>query len=68
MTAEMTGGLAGPATTVEEREAAQRQGRLAGREGRTLSTCPYDANGDARNRSLALSWVRGFVSAIPTDE
>jgi hypothetical protein len=55
--------LSSPATTVEEREIAQRQGRIAARDGSALLACPYDANGDTRARSLATSWVRGYVSA-----
>lgn len=62
----MTRGLTDePATSAMEREVAQRQGRVAARDGSSLTACPYDANGDARNRSLALSWVRGFLSADP---
>lgn len=57
------GRVTDPATSVEEREIAQRQGRAAARDGAALTSCPYDANGDVRARSLATSWVRGYISA-----
>jgi hypothetical protein len=63
----MTAPLPDPATTVEEREIALRQGRVAARDGNALLTCPYDANGDARQRSLATSWVRGYLATTSTD-
>lgn len=56
-----------PATTVAEREIAQRQGRLAARDGNELTSCPYDANGDTRAKSLATSWVRGYLAGADSE-
>jgi hypothetical protein len=43
---------------------AQRFGRLAAREGRSLaSACPYDANGTPAERVLARRFVQAYVGA-----
>ncbi|RGC64993.1 hypothetical protein C5N14_30855 [Micromonospora sp. MW-13] len=51
------------ATTQADRDRAARGGRLAARSGAGAGSCPYDANGDARQRQLALVYVRAYLAA-----
>jgi hypothetical protein len=41
---------------------ARRLGVFAGRRGLAVTSCPFRADGDARQRALSLAWVRGFLS------
>ena len=44
-----------------DRDRAAQLGRLAARSRRR--DCPYNANGDAEQRQLALVYVRAFIAA-----
>lgn len=49
--------------TQAQRDRAARGGRLAARASRGVGNCPYDANGTADQRQLALIFVRAFTKA-----
>lgn len=44
---------------------AETVGRFAGRRGMPVTGCPFDAAGDAEQRTLAAAWVRGYLTARP---
>ncbi|MEU7855253.1 hypothetical protein [Nonomuraea sp. NPDC049141] len=48
-----------------DRRAAITTARWAVTRDRPITECPYDPAGDARNRALALLWVRTYRSYLP---
>ncbi|CAM3431728.1 hypothetical protein [Stackebrandtia soli] len=52
--------------TDAERRLARRTARIAVRNGRPVSVCPYDPNGATRHRLLALEFVREYRRHQPS--
>jgi hypothetical protein len=51
--------------TSVERDRAVRAARFAAAAGLPVSACPYSPTGDARDKLLALVWVRTYLAASP---
>jgi hypothetical protein len=51
--------------SVSDRDLARAEalGRLAARGGKSVRTCPYEANGDPDQRILAARFVRAYIGA-----
>jgi hypothetical protein len=46
-------------------QAAAEIGREFARQGRPITDCPYDANGEGEERVYALRFVRGYNQIAP---
>ncbi|WP_440063794.1 Rmf/CrpP fold protein [Streptosporangium sp. OZ121] len=51
--------------TETDRRAAVTFGRLAGERGMPVTSCPYEARGDGRQRALRLLWLRVYYRYLP---
>lgn len=49
--------------TDREISAAESMGRIAARSKLPVSSCPYEADGDADQRTLAQKFVRAWLAA-----
>jgi hypothetical protein len=54
-------------TTIDPVETARAKaaGQYAARRRLPATACPYDPAGDARQKVLAASWVRGYLHTRP---
>lgn len=59
--------MSGNASTVtpQELELAMRAGAFAARRQLATSSCPYSPTGDAREKTLASTWMRAYLHARP---
>lgn len=51
--------------TPAELELARRAGALAARRKLDTSSCPYSPTGDARQKTLASTWLRAYLHTRP---